>query len=395
MRVSLSSLVVIGVAALLAPCSCFANDVMRNPAKKKGAGPLFQIHYGEKWGYLDRRGKTVIPPQFDDEGDFFGGLAKIRQGGDWGYIDEAGRVVIRCQFDDAGDFREGLAPVRVGRKWGFVDRTGKFVIEPRFQAAAEFSDGLALFEVWDTAKCDALPGEGKALYTNDDAPPYAFVLHCVRPVATGGCSPTKDRYGFVDKKGNIAIAPRFRTASSFSEGRAFVKEEGPPNKYGYIDTAGRMAIAPQFDQAEPFSEGLAAVEIGVHIQDGKVVGQWGFINREGKFEIPATFRDAHSFSEGLAAVERQDRAWGYIDKRGVFVIPPNYSQTNPFSDGLALVWDDMGYYIDRTGKRAFVMKLWPGWPFSDGLTVAGEIGKRQYVDRKGKTIAPYEVDPGI
>ena len=37
--------------------------------------------------------------------------------------------------------------------------------------------------------------------------------------------------------------------------------------------------------------------------------------------------------------------------------------------------------------------IWKQWPFSDGLTVAGEYGKRVYVNKKGKVVAPFEREP--
>lgn len=58
--------------ALLIGCSTFAAEVIRNPTLAPGADPIFQVHYGDKWGYIDRIGTLVIAPQFDDEGDFFG-----------------------------------------------------------------------------------------------------------------------------------------------------------------------------------------------------------------------------------------------------------------------------------------------------------------------------------
>ena len=65
------------------------------------------------------------------------------------------------------------------------------------------------------------------------------------------------------------------------------------------------------------------------------------------------------------------------------MIARNYSEAWDFSEGLAPVWPDSdggGFvYIDRTGKK--IVKPKGGrWAFSDGLTVAGEYGKRVYVD---------------
>src|SRR5437764_4900780 len=90
--------------------TCFATTIERIPIKQKGAGPLFQIHYGPKWGFIDRHGALMIPPQFDDVSDFFSGLAAVEVGGKWGYVDERGQFVIPPRFDRAGHFTDRLAP---------------------------------------------------------------------------------------------------------------------------------------------------------------------------------------------------------------------------------------------------------------------------------------------
>ena len=392
----------VGLAVFAILVSGMGAETLRDPIKKKGAGPLFQIHHGKKWGYMDRSGKTAIPPQFDDEGDFFSGRAKVRQGKEWGYVDETGRVVVPLQFDNAGDFREGLAPVQSGRKWGFVDPAGRFAIEPQFQAAAEFSDGLARFEIWETIKCGPSDYKGKEdiTYSKDNAPLFAFRMHDRTSGANLGCFPPDARYGFVDKRGWIAVPPRFLHVGDFSDGLAPARSAGSSDqKLGYIDRTGRMVIEPQFDQAYSFSEGLAAVEIGVRFQGSRqVAGSWGFIDRQGKFAVPARYFMADSFSEGLAAVSLPGTVSGYIDASGVFKIPPRYVVATAFSEGLALVWPEDGgdeYYIDRTGKTALALKLPALWPFRDGLTVAGNQGEQRYVDREGRAVAPYETDPQL
>ena len=45
-------------------------------------------------------------------GDFCEGFAKVQKDGNWGYIDKNGKLIIKPQFDDAGHFCEGFAMVK-------------------------------------------------------------------------------------------------------------------------------------------------------------------------------------------------------------------------------------------------------------------------------------------
>jgi len=48
----------------------------------------------------------------------------------WGYIDKKGKYAITPQFDEAGSFEEGLAAVRSENKWGYIDKDGKYIWTP-------------------------------------------------------------------------------------------------------------------------------------------------------------------------------------------------------------------------------------------------------------------------
>src|SRR4051812_47426950 len=81
-----------------------------------------------KWGFIDRTGKVIVEPQYDNFLYAEDGMRAVEIGGKWGFTDEAGAIIIAPQYADARSFREGLAAVKVGNKWGFVDKTGKMQI---------------------------------------------------------------------------------------------------------------------------------------------------------------------------------------------------------------------------------------------------------------------------
>ena len=113
-----------------------------------------------KYGFVDMKGRVVIPPQFDVTvmnslaGDFKEALAlvefgassesdSVSAGSKFGFIDKTGRVVISPKYESASPFSEGLASVRLGGKDGYIDETGRMVIAPQFDQANSFSEGVA------------------------------------------------------------------------------------------------------------------------------------------------------------------------------------------------------------------------------------------------------------
>jgi hypothetical protein len=124
--------------------------------------------------------------------------------------------------------------------------------------------------------------------------------------------PIHDKFGFINRQGELVIPPRFDSAGPYSEGLACVKFDGA---FGYINESGVLTIAARFEYAEDFREGLARVKIG---------NMYGFINREGDIVIPLSFIAAEDFEGGLCYVETLKDV-GYINSSGEFVWKRRYA----------------------------------------------------------------------
>ena len=56
--------------------------------------------------FIDNGGHVAIEPCFEWAGDFNKGIARVVDVGQkWGYINVAGETIIPCQFDEARDFQ--------------------------------------------------------------------------------------------------------------------------------------------------------------------------------------------------------------------------------------------------------------------------------------------------
>jgi len=304
---------------------------------------LYPINVNGKYGFMDRSGKTVITPQFDETRGFSEGLAVVRVGTKFGYIDTKGAVVITPQFDDASSFRYGRAAVKlccgpywhgldvaVGRigknRYGFIDKDGKYVGTPGFLwVAVWFAGDFALVRVAD-GRVGIMNRSGKVVIADNVELISSFdgFSAGLAPAATGG------KWGYIDTTGKWVIDPQFESAYNFADGLAQVTVGG---RLGYIDQKGKFVVNPQYESGHQFSEGYAGFESG---------GKWGFIDTAGRVVVDAKFapvgtgQAVHSFSEGLAGVLTEDR-WGFIDRTGKMVISPQFDSAGYFQNGLARV----------------------------------------------------------
>ena len=85
--------------------------------------------------------------KYDWKDTYHEGLAIVKLNNKYGFIDKTGKEVIPIKYDNAWSFSEGLASVKLNNKYGFIDKTGKEVIPIKYDDAWGFSEGLAFVEL--------------------------------------------------------------------------------------------------------------------------------------------------------------------------------------------------------------------------------------------------------
>lgn len=134
-------------------------------------------------------------------------------------------------------------------------------------------------------------------------------------------------WGYIDRKGEYAIEPKFHDAWNFHEGLAVVKVEWAR---GYIDKEGKFVVEPKYQYAGPFRDGKARVMLD---------DVWQYINHEGTpigAAEPVKMED-DSVLEEMPIPTLKGKKFGYTDAEGKFVVKPSFVQAKPFSEGLAAV----------------------------------------------------------
>ena len=291
-----------------------------------------------RYGYVNRMGKYVLEPQYEEALPFSDFLAAVKKDGKWGFINGEGKFVIEPRFENAFLFSDGAAAVEENGKWGFVNRSGKYLVQPKYESAGIFRQGLAAVR-WES------------------------------------------KWGFISKDGEMVVPPKFDQVYFFSEDRSGAQVNG---LWGYIDRTGTFTVPPKYAEALPFSQGLAAVNVGGHREDNEFTGgTWNFVDLQGKVIIDQALISAalpekgapsrvgtdgrqdttakieaveNGFRDGKARVrigsrllngDSQGPSWGYIDLKGNWLaegntkIPLNFTNYTP-GEGFTFESDIMG-----------------------------------------------------
>ena len=104
---------------------------------------IFRDSKNKQLGFRDKKGKVIIPAQYNEARPFSEGLAPVADEGAWGFIDSTGKLVIPFQYDYTEGFSEQLAIVQKDSFWGYIDKKGILLIPCQYDEAASFDQGTA------------------------------------------------------------------------------------------------------------------------------------------------------------------------------------------------------------------------------------------------------------
>ena len=173
-------------------------------------------------------------------------------------------ILMMASCHEKKQFDGYLYPIRENGLYGYIDSVGNRIIDPEFLWVSTFHNGLAMAVV-DTIYRVVPDSMAYEVGERDT------IINVYRMYA---------KYGYIDKSGEFAIAPKFVSyvnmneigditndmedcsnalyLHSFRNGRAMFSDT-TTWKDGYIDTKGNVAIEPKYYYSEPFSEGVAVV----------------------------------------------------------------------------------------------------------------------------------------
>lgn len=237
------------------------------------------------WNFIDKTGKVIASPEYDDALTFVNGVCPVQKKGKWGFVNESLKEFSSLKYDYTfSDFKErwsyrwseagDLIPVAKNGSYGFIDMKGKEVIKLQYDEASAFRKGLS--RVRQNGEIFYVDKTGKKL--DDQTPDFRKRMKQISvetPVVTK------------EKNGLKALV--------------LESEDGKENVTPYI-----------FDDfGANFINGVAPV---------KIVGKWGLINEKGEIVVPCIYDGVEISEEGTAIVRVRSKK-GFINGNGTSLLP--------------------------------------------------------------------------
>jgi len=343
------------------------------------AQSLFPVKIDQKWGLINPEGRIVLPARYDAIGEFkHFGMAIMQRDGGVGLLDRNGREVIPPKYQDLRMIDSCLLEVMVRNRWQVMDIQGRLLLPPGYEEVRPLGQGLIIFRqgsLWGL-----IDQSGRQLtspiYESLQRLPDSRIL-CIRDgkqglLTAGGrvlLEPMADEirfygrqtilfregnaWGILDAGGEVLAHPQFhayrpisdhylqlfrgeqralyavgcKTLVQKAEYEDFLPFEGHEvlvrqGQYlGLLDACGRRLLPAQYEDIQVFSQALYRV---------KLDGRWGVANRNNQLELPLDYQFIAP-PKGLFALVRQQGRYGLINVYGQEVVPARYAR---------VVWHD-------------------------------------------------------
>jgi hypothetical protein len=235
------------------------------------------------YSFIGLDGKELWKQRYKRASEFEGGFARVQVNGRYGFIDKTGRTVIRPEFEDCSIIRAGEShfAFEEREKWGIKRTDGKTTVSPRFQRAGEVRNGLCNVKL--DGKQGLIDCAGNTVIEHKYDGMRSIWQEGLVGAAIG------EKWGFVNiRTGNQATDFRFTDVHHFSEGLAGVYVGGRRNldnypvegKCGFISQSGQLIVEAKFDDVEHFRMGLALVRVG---DVANLDFATGYISKDGQY----------------------------------------------------------------------------------------------------------------
>lgn len=206
-----------------------------------------------------------------------------------------------------------------------------------------------------------------------------WIYECFENGCIKVCDKATGLMGIMNENGEMVIDAKYYSIEKFDEkGMAIASVQMEGNKYGVVDKSGNVVIPFKFDYIrrcnhdELFVAGLN--EYSKDPNADKVVSRicYGLIDRKGNVVLPIEYEDIESFDKYGFIKTRYERGWkqGLVNDKGKVILEIKYRDIYIYNDGEYIRAvddnDSKGYWFDKEGNNIF--------PEYDHVRIASQTG---------------------
>lgn len=297
------------------------------------------------FGFVDKQGKYVIQPFYDNPSIFSEGLAYVKSVPFTGFINQKDERVIELkeEYSEVRPFKDGMAAVKKNEKWGFINKQGIVSVPIVYDNVCDFSEGLAAVE--QNGKC-----------------------------------------GFVDKSGRVVIPTKYEPVSAdikFQNGYAEVFENGYKSNMFNLSFESRK----EFDGYAMYIDPSSILTKGYNLYK-RIIDKNGNEIKDAK--SISGLDGVYTYVKDINISPDKSMSFGLKSLNGNVILPPTYGYIGEFNNGLALVFNNnKAGYIDKQGNIKIQCKYDDGNVFSEGIAAVKKGGKWGYINTQGREITPF------
>ena len=280
---------------------------------------------------------------------------KCEKDGRWSMINQNGEFLFQDEFENQPtSVVNGVFVVKEGETHSIYEADEKpKVIAEGFQEVGMLNENL-MPTVKDAERISIINKKGEQVFVLNPHNGKEIVACDFK--FSDGLLPVKDedgKWGYVNKKGEMVITPKYDSYTLFSDGLALVSksEKDGNSSVLVIDKNAEVKMElklKKFELQSPFKNGLAVVE-------DKDKDRIGFIDLKGEFKkVPKKVRRINDYDNNVFTYTDENGKWGVmgLDENNTEYIRAKYSNIQLISSDKFLVKDDKEYVIlNKEGNK--------------------------------------------
>lgn len=360
-----------------------------------------------QYGYMDLKGKLVIPYSFDYASAFYNGIAEVSKDDQTYFINGKGERVFSVedlmkQYEDEYLYveafsKEGIARFVTNGYTGYIGSDGKTILKPKYETATDFENGYAM--VSDDLGSYIVDKTGKIKQVLSDDITYGGYgegLIAYMDNQTG-------LYGYRNDKNKVVIEAKFKYANGFKHGYAVVSAK---KGVGLIDKTGKWAIEPRYEQIQILDNGFIKLMTSYSTfylrKDLKPVFKLQddlIANEAENFWVVYGRGYTSVIDQNGVTYELKGRPYWlgdtyFMDDKGNLAeIKGLISKNTAYNESIN-IYETYSYkYINAQGQEVLDLKYYDAaYPFQEGLAKIKKDGQYNFIDKNGKVISKMWYD---